>query len=229
VIDLSHSIARQNVLQGALVLGRSARFMPADSVFVAVVDPGVGSDRRAIAVRSGSGVLLVGPDNGLLSIAWRELGGAEAAAEITSPKVLVEPISKTFHGRDIFAPAGAHLAAGLPLEEIGSAIEPSGLEAIELPAPMVTPGKVGARVVGIDGFGNVQLNTKPDDLERAGFVDQITIGSRTIRRVDTFTDVHEGVLAAIVDSQGFVALVVNRGNASEVLQLAPGDAVVLET
>src|SRR5438045_8523668 len=174
VIDLTHSIARQNVLQGALVLARSASFMPADSVFVAVVDPGVGSDRRAVAVRARSDSLLVGPDNGLLSSAWRELGGAVAAAEITSPKVRLEPLSKTFHGRGIFAPAAAHLATGLPLEEIGSEIDPSELESIELPAVMVTPGKIGARVVGIDGFGNVQLNAKPDDLERAGLSDEVT-------------------------------------------------------
>jgi S-adenosylmethionine hydrolase len=93
---------------------------------------------------------------------------------------------------------------------------------------MVTPGKIGARVVGIDGFGNVQLNAKPEDLERAGLGAEVSIGSRTIRSVETFSDVHEGVVAAIVDSQGFVALVVNRGNAAEILQLGPGDAVVLE-
>lgn len=228
VIDLTHAIARQNVLQGAIVLGRAARFMPADAVYVAVVDPGVGSDRRAVAVEAVSGAALVGPDNGLLSMAWQTLGGVERAVEITSPSVMVRPVSKTFHGRDVFVPAAAHIAAGLDLAEAGPPIDPATLETLEVPAPMVVPGKVGARVLGVDGFGNVQLNARPDDLSRAGLGERLAVGSKSLRWVETFTDVHEGTLAAIVDSQGFVSLVVNRGNAAEALGLGPGDSVVLE-
>ncbi len=228
VIDLTHSIARHNVLQGALVLGRAARFMPADAVYVAVVDPGVGSARRAVAVEAISGSLFVGPDNGLLSMGWTELGGASRAAEITSERVLLQPVSKTFHGRDVFAPAAAYLATGLPLEDVGPAVDPATLEVLEVPGPMVAPGKVGARVVAIDGFGNVQLNARPADLERAGLGDRLTVGARPVRRVETFGDLHEGALGAIVDSQSFMALVVGHGSAAEALGLAPGDTVVLE-
>jgi hypothetical protein len=228
VIDLTHAIARQNVLQGALVLGRSAAFMPAGAVFLAVVDPGVGSGRRGIAVEAAGGALLVGPDNGVLSMAWDALGGARRAFEIASEAVVLSPVSKTFHGRDVFAPAAAHLAAGLAPDRVGPQLDVADLEVIELPGPMVAPGKVGARVVGVDGFGNVQLNARPADLERAGIGERITVAGRSAPRVGTFADVRDGALAAIVDSQGYVALVVNRGSAADQLGLAPGDSVVIE-
>jgi len=111
VIDLTHAIPRQDVMRGALVLGRATDFMPGDAVYAAVVDPGVGSERRSIAVRAASGAVLVGPDNGLLSMAWDAFGGAVAAVEIAAEDVVLQPVSKTFHGRDVFAPAAAHLEA----------------------------------------------------------------------------------------------------------------------
>ena len=111
VIDLTHAVPRQDVLRGAVELARAVPYMPADAVYVAVVDPGVGSDRRAVAVAAGAS-LLVGPDNGVLSLAWDALGGVTEAVEIASPAVVLAPVSRTFHGRDIFAPAAAHLAAG---------------------------------------------------------------------------------------------------------------------
>jgi S-adenosylmethionine hydrolase len=227
VIDLTHAIARQDVLAGAIALARAARFMPEDAVYLAVVDPGVGSERRPVAVEASSGALLVGPDNGLLSIAWVALGGACRAAEIAAEEVLLHPVSRTFHGRDVFAPAAAHLAAGMPLEELGPLSDPEALRAVELPGPMVTPGVVGARVVGIDGFGNVQLNVSPEDLEAAGLGALLSVGRWTIPRVATFADVPEGAAAAIVDSQGFLALVVNHGSAARVLGLEPGSRVAL--
>lgn len=228
VIDLTHQVARQDILQGAIVLGRAVRYMPHDAVFLGVVDPGVGSERRAVAVEASSGALLVGPDNGLLSMAWEALGGARRAAVIDSEAVVLHPVSKTFHGRDVFAPAAAHLAAGLPLEDVGPALDPRVLRALELPGPMVTPGVVGARVVGVDGFGNVQLNATPADLEAAGIGRRVTVGPRTIPRTATFADVPEGAAAVIVDSQGFVALVVNHGSAAQAFGLAVGSPVVLE-
>ena len=228
VIDLSHGIGRQNVLQGALVLARASAFLPDDAVYVAVVDPGVGSSRRAVAVETASGAALVGPDNGLLSMAWESLGGISRVAEIRNEQVFLAPVSKTFHGRDVFAPAGAHLAAGFPFDELGPSVLPATLETVELPGPMVAPGKVGTRVVAVDGFGNVQLNARPDDLDRAGLGDRLTVADRSVPRVSSFSDVHDHGLAAIVDSQGFIAIAINRGNAADVLNLAPGDAVVLE-
>ena len=228
MIDLTHAIERQQVLQGALVLARATAFMPSDAVYLAVVDPGVGSDRRNVAVETTSGAILVGPDNGLLSMAWRSLGGAVRAFEISSVDVVLPTESKTFHGRDVFAPAAAHLAAGLPIEQLGAALQLGDLELVDLPGPMVAPGKVGARVVGVDGFGNVQLNVRLEDLERAGLGHRLTLGGKTAPRVGVFADLREGALGAIVDSQGYVALVVNRGSASELLGLRPGATVVLE-
>ena len=227
IVDLAHGIRRHDVLQGAIVLGRAAPYMPRDAVFVAVVDPGVGSDRREVAVETATGAFLVGPDNGLLSGAWRALGGATRAAELRADEVLLHPVSRTFHGRDVFSPAAAHLAAGLPLERLGPALDVALLATIDLPAPMVTPGSVGARVVSIDGFGNVQLNVAAEDLDAAGLGEVVTVGPRRIPRVATFTDVAPGQYGLIVDSQGFVALVVNNGSAGERLGLRPGDAVVL--
>jgi S-adenosylmethionine hydrolase len=196
-------------------------------VFLAVVDPGVGSERRAVAVETRSGAVLVGPDNGLLSMAWGELGGAECAVEIAADDVLLRPVSRTFHGRDVFAPAAAHLAAGRTLDELGPRIAVGDLQALELPGPMVTPGVVGARVVGVDNFGNVQLNVTPAELADAGIEGSFTVGVREIPRASAFSDVAPGACVAIVDSQGYIAIVVNRGSASQALGLSPGDAVVL--
>jgi S-adenosylmethionine hydrolase len=202
--------------------------MPVDAVYLAVVDPGVGSDRRGVVVEADSGALLVGPDNGLLSLAWRSLGGASRAFEISSPEVLLPTDSKTFHGRDVFAPAAASLAAGLPIEKVGPEIAAGELEEVEMPGPMVAPGKVGARVVGVDGFGNVQLNIGPQDLDHAGLGGRLSVAGRRAPRVSVFADLREGSLGAIVDSQGYIALVVNGGSAAELLELRPGGTVVIE-
>ncbi len=228
VIDLTHAIPRQDVMRGALALGRATDFMPEDAVYVAVVDPGVGSERRSIVVRAGSGALLVGPDNGLLSMAWDALGGAAEAAEISAADIVLQPVSKTFHGRDVFAPAGAHLAIGLGLDRMGPPLDPGELRALELARPMLADGMLGCRVTGIDGFGNVQLNARPSDLDEAGIGRVLRVGGRAVPRVQIFADVPEGTLAAIVDSEGYVALVVNHGSAGTMLGLSENAAVVLE-
>jgi S-adenosylmethionine hydrolase len=228
VIDLTHDVPRQDVLRGALTLGRATKFMPSDAVYVAVVDPGVGSERRSIAVRAATGALLVGPDNGVLSPAWAALGGAEEAAEVSDSAVMLFPVSKTFHGRDVFAPAAAHLATGLSLSAMGPALDPGALRTLEMPVPMVASGALGCRVVGVDGFGNVQLNARPADLDEAGLGQLLEVAGRSVPRVGIFADVPEGVLAAIVDSQGYLALVVNHGSAAQMLNLKEGSAVVLE-
>jgi hypothetical protein len=229
VIDLTHAIPRQDVGRGSLVLARAAPYLPADSVICAVVDPGVGSERQAIAVQASSGALLVGPDNGLLSMAWDVLGGAAAAHAIQAAEVLLHPVSKTFHGRDVFAPAAAHLANGIALEQVGPAVDPAGLRRYETPSPMVAPGAIGARVLGVDGFGNVQLNATAEHLAAAGLGPGVRIGERDLPIVNIFADLSEQGLGVIVDSQGFLALVVNKGSAAEVLNLSEGDAVVLES
>ncbi len=228
VIDLTHSIPRQDVMRGALTLGRATSYMPDDAVYVAVVDPGVGSGRGSIAVRAASDALLVGPDNGSLSLAWEALGGAEAAVEITSDDVVLQPVSRTFHGRDVFAPAAAHLAAGMPLADLGPPLGVEHLRVLELPGPMVASGAIGARVIGVDGFGNVQLNVGPHDLEAAGVGPVLTVRGRAVPQVGVFADAPQGTLAAIIDSQGQLALVVNQGSAADTLGLSVGKTVVLE-
>ncbi len=228
IIDLTHDVPRQDIMRGALILGRATKFMPDDAVYVAVVDPGVGSERRSIAVRAATGAWLVGPDNGLLSLAWAALGGAEAAASIEDSRVMLFPVSKTFHGRDVFAPAAAHLAMGAGLDALGPSLDPADLRTLEMPGPMVAAGALGCRVIGVDGFGNVQLNARAGDLEAAGVGEVLQVAGRPVPKVGIFADVPEGVLAAIVDSQGYVALVVNHGSAAEMLNLKEGSAVVLE-
>jgi S-adenosylmethionine hydrolase len=227
VIDLTHAIPRQDVMAGAIALARAAPFMPEDAVYLGVVDPGVGSTRRSIAVACGSGALLVGPDNGLLSMAWAALGGAAQATEITSDRVLLSPVSATFHGRDVFAPAAAHLSIGMPLAELGRPVDPLTLGSIESADPMIAAGVVGARVATVDGYGNVQLNARLGDLEAAGLESALEVCGHVVARASTFADVPEGKAAAIVDSQGFVALVVNGGSAADFLGLHRGDAVTL--
>ncbi len=228
VIDLTHDVPRQDVMRGALTLSRATKYMPADAVYLAVVDPRVGSDRRSIAVRAGNGALLVGPDNGLLSLAWEALGGAEAASAIEDSRFTLFPVSRTFHGRDVFSPCAAHLSIGVEVEEVGPAIAPGELHTLEIAGAMVAVGAVGCRVVGVDGFGNVQLNARPSDLDAAGLGQILQVGGRQVPRVGIFGDVPEGVLAIIVDSQGYLSLVVNHGNAGELLNLKEGAAVVLE-
>jgi hypothetical protein len=228
IIDLTHAIPRQDVGRGALLLSRAVPFLPPDAVVVAVVDPGVGSERRGIVVRSAQGMLLVGPDNGLLGPSWEALGGAAEAHEIASRDLMREPVSRTFHGRDVFAPVGAHLATGLPLDRVGPAIDTAELQGYDAPAPMVTPGAIGSRVMAVDGFGNVQLNVEEEHLAAAGIAGALKIGDQTLPFVAIFADLPDQGMGAIVDSQGFLALVVNTGNASERLQLRDGDTVVLE-
>ena len=229
VIDLTHSVPRQDVLRGAVELARAVPYMPEGAVYVAVVDPGVGSDRRAVAAAAGAS-LLVGPDNGLLSLAWEALGGVDAAVEIESEDVVLAPVSRTFHGRDIFAPAAAHLAAGMPLEDLGPAVDVATLDRLDVPGPMVADGAVGARVTATDGFGNVQLNATEGDLDAAGVANGrvLVVNGRRLRRAGTFADLPEREPGLIVDSEGYLAIVVNHGNAAGMLGLAAGDAVVVE-
>ncbi|MGI8615402.1 MAG: SAM hydrolase/SAM-dependent halogenase family protein [Actinomycetota bacterium] len=229
VIDLTHSVARQDVLRGAVELARAVPYMPTDAVYVAVVDPGVGSDRGAIAVAAGA-ALLVGPDNGLLSLAWEDLGGVGLAVEIQNPEVVLAPVSRTFHGRDIFAPAAANLAAGMPLEDLGPAVDPATLVRLDVPGPMVAVGAVGARVTATDGYGNVQLNATERDLEDAAVAvgNVLVVNGRRLPRAGTFAELPEREPGLIVDSDGYLAIVVNQGNAAQMLGLAAGDVVVME-
>jgi S-adenosylmethionine hydrolase len=233
IIDLTHSLPRQDVMRGAVLLADSVAYMPEDAVFMAVVDPGVGTARRPLAVRTAAGQLLVGPDNGLLSMAWGQLGGLARAVHVTSAKVIAPNVSATFHGRDIFAPAAAHLACGVPLEELGPDVEPDSVATVTLPEPKMRDGEVRCQVMGVDRFGNLQLGIRPGQLhewnmDRSPDLEVRTARQSTrIRRASTFGEVGEGEFAAIVDSRGWLAVVLNRGNAAAGLGLSVGDLVFI--
>ena len=235
VIDLTHGIPPHDVLRGALVLSRSISYLPTEAVLLAVVDPGVGTPRRPVAVETLHGEqLLVGPDNGLMSLAWAVRGGVARAVEVAESNVILEPVSATFHGRDIFAPAAAHLAAGVTLSELGPEVDPASLATVHPPAPGIETGRIDAEVYGVDRFGNVQLSAATGHLERAGLAGANRLevvtgrGTTPVRRAATFGDVTEGEFALIVDSSARLALVLNRGSAAEALDLAVGDALTIQ-
>src|SRR5712691_5820688 len=169
IIDITHGIEPQAVLQGALVLANTLPYMP-EGVHLAVVDPGVGGARKALALRDGGGRLYVGPDNGLLVPAAEKLGGIVEAWELTNTAYMLEPVSHTFHGRDVFAPVAAHLAGGIALEELGPGVEPASLVRLELPEPEIGEATIRATVLYVDRYGNVQLNLARGDIERVGVV-----------------------------------------------------------
>jgi S-adenosyl-L-methionine hydrolase (adenosine-forming) len=230
VIHVSHGIAPQNVLQGALVLARALPFVPA-GVHVAVVDPGVGGARRAVALRGRDGRLYVGPDNGLLVLAAENLGGVEAAVEIANGAYMLEPVSATFHGRDVFVPAAAHLARGVALNELGPAVPLEELARLELPRPRVSPNEIVATVLDVDRFGNVQLNLTTRELAEAGIGERLELDVAGRRQgavvARTFADVAPGETVVYEDAYRGVAVAVNGGSAAEALPARVGATVAL--
>jgi S-adenosylmethionine hydrolase len=227
VIDVTHGIAPQAVLQGAIVLRNTLPFMPV-GVHLAVVDPGVGSDRRAIALRTEDGRQFVGPDNGLLLIAADEAGVA-AAHELTEERYRLPEVSSTFHARDLFAPAAAHLATGVELERLGPALDPAMLVRIDVPDPEVGRNRVSATVVAIDRFGNVGTNLLTSHVEALG----VSIGDRVEVRLTfdryyalvarTFADAPPGELILYEDSYGLVTVAISNGNAARLTGVRLGD------
>src|SRR3954451_7467964 len=227
IIDVTHGISPQHVLQGALVLANTTPYMP-QGVHLAVVDPGVGSSRRALALRSGDGRFFVGPDNGLLLPAAERLGGIEAAHELTNPEYMLEPVSRTFHGRDVFSPAAAHLASGVEPGEFGPPLDVEMLVRLDLPEPDVSRGRVRATVVDVDRFGNVQLNLRREHLETAGIEPgrrvelELALDRYYAVAARTFADARRGDIVLFEDSYRNVAIAINGGNASEMFGVKPG-------
>ena len=233
VIDITHEIPRHDVLAGAIVLRSSLAYMPA-GVHLAVVDPGVGtSSRRAVALRSAGGSLLVGPDNGLLIAAAESLGGIAEAVDIGASPERLEPVSSTFHGRDIFAPVAAALAAGAEPRELGEHLEPAALVGLELPSARLTPETLTAHVLLCDAFGNLTLDATPDQLRAlpAKLGDTLAVrcggSERSARHLPAFAEASEGELLLYEDSHGNLALAVNRGSAAELLGASRGDEVTV--
>jgi S-adenosylmethionine hydrolase len=233
VIDVTHGVRPGHVLQGALVLANTLPYMPA-GVHLAVVDPGVGSGRRALALRDGHGRFHVGPDNGLLLPAVDAFGGVAEAHELANADYSLQPVSRTFHGRDLFAPAAAHLAAGVPLEELGPPVDPEALVRVEIPQPEVGQNRIRAVALVVDRFGNVALNLRREQLEQADLAagTRVEINSRGERFfavfARTFADAPRGSLILYEDSYGSLALAVSRGNAAQLLRIEEGNEIVLD-
>jgi S-adenosylmethionine hydrolase len=230
VIDLTHGVPPQDVLAGALALQEAVPHGPTDAVYLGVVDPGVGTDRRGVALAAGE-AFLVGPDNGLLLLAARELGGVERAVSLDPDRVAVGPVSATFHGRDVFAPAAAMLAAGADLGALGDDIDSSWLAVVEPEEPLVAPGRLGTTVLGIDRFGNLRLAVRPEHLGAAGLGDDLVLESGSdpvaVRRVATFADLGEDELGLLEDSGGWLAVVRNGGSAATALGLGRYSPVIV--
>ena len=234
IIDVTHGIRPGRILQGALVLRNALPYMPA-GVHLAVVDPGVGGSRRPLALRDVEGRFYVGPDNGLLIPAAERFGGVAEAHELANPAYALESVSRTFHGRDLFSPAAAHLAAGVPLGELGPPVDPDALARLDLPEPEVGQSRIRATVLAVDRFGNLALNLTRDHLDHAAIVPGTRIeliapnGNQFFAvAARTFGDARQGDLLVYEDSYRNLAVAVSRGNAAAVLGVDEGSEIVLQ-
>ncbi|MBD2093134.1 SAM-dependent chlorinase/fluorinase [Microcoleus sp. FACHB-1515] len=223
-IDLTHDIEPQDVYSARFCLMTAYPYFPPETVHVAVVDPGVGSSRRAIAVQLENG-FLVAPDNGLVSGVLSQFS-AVAAVELTNSAYWrVAKTSCTFHGRDIFAPVGAHLARGVPLAELGNPIDLHSLIQLSLPNPASTKDGWTGCIQAIDRFGNLITNIPADVLPPRWFV---SIAQTRIAGSFTYADRPVGELLALVGSHGFVEIAINCGSAQAALKLAIGTPIKIQ-
>jgi S-adenosyl-L-methionine hydrolase (adenosine-forming) len=232
ILDISHAIPPQDVPAGANVLAQAVRYMPA-AVHLAIVDPGVGTHRRAVVIGTREGPPLVGPDNGLLSLAAEALGGATQAHEIARENLFLQPVSRTFHGRDIFAPVAARLALGMSPDDVGPSIPVGELVQLVMPKSKVDDDHVHGQIVQTDHFGNLQLNVSREELESLGIMlgDQLElrVGGKAheVKFCHTFAEVPAGRLAVIEDSYRRIAVAVNQGSAAKRMEARRGDPVIL--
>jgi S-adenosylmethionine hydrolase len=229
VIDLTHGIPRHDVRAGALILSGALPYVPV-GVHLAIVDPDVGAQRRAVALRLADQRLLVGPDNGLLSLAADAAGGGVEAVDIARSRFRLEPVSATFHGRDIFAPVAARLAAGVALAEVGQPCDPNELVRLELPQPQLVDGALVAHALYVDRFGNVQLEVGHEQLAETGLKlgqrADIEVASQSVHQAQyvwTFADVDRGQLLIYEDAYRRLAIAVSHGDAASLLGVSPGD------
>jgi S-adenosyl-L-methionine hydrolase (adenosine-forming) len=229
---VTHSVPEFDVVRGAETMRHATRYMPEDAVYLAVIDPGDKTKRRALAAEVRSGAYLVGPDNGLLLPAADALGGIVWAVHLTNPRYHVQPVSNTFHGRDVFSPVAAYLAAGANLDDLGEQILPESMISIEFPGFRREPGGViAAEIIDIDRFGNARLSVMQEDL-KLGYGAPLEVGVRDevmeARYVETFGASETGDLVLVPDSHWRLSLAVNQGNAARALLLSVGDEVSLE-
>ncbi len=230
VIDITHEVPPHDVRAGALALARAAQYL-APGVVIAVVDPGVGTSRRPVAIEVGAGQsVLVGPDNGLLAPAVAMVGGADRAVALTNPEYQLAAPGATFAGRDIFAPAAAHLCAGVSLDTLGDAVDPATLLPGVIPVANEDDNGIAGEILWVDRFGNAQLNVDPEDV--SGWGDRVRLRwgdtTRTGRIVAAYDVLGPGQVGLVVDSYGLLSIAVDRGSAAAELGLHAGDAVRLE-
>jgi hypothetical protein len=233
VVDLTHEIAPHDVRAGSLVLARSAQYL-CPGVVLAVVDPGVGTDRRPVAVEVGEGAsVLVGPDNGLLAPAVAMVGGATRAVVLDRIEHHLPSPGETFAGRDVFAPVAAALAQGLDLLEVGTPIDPAALQPAMVPLSREEDGNLVAQVLWIDRFGNAQLNVGPEEVEHLGDRVRLRFGgsnptTRSAAVARTYAEVGSGQVGLVVDSYGLLAVAMDRRSAAVELGLSEDDPVTIE-
>ena len=232
IVDLAHDVPGFAVETGAEILQHATRYMPADTIYLAVVDPGVGTQRRALALRTESRALLVGPDNGLLVQAAESLGGISLAVELTDERYHVHPVSNTFHGRDVFAPVAAHLAAGTELSDLGKAVERSTLKRLGPASTRVVGASEGyvTRILSVDHFGNARLSITQEE-SGLDYGDTLKVdvgdGEMSVRYVETFGSAKAGELVLVPDSHWRLSLAINKGSAAHALGLKVGGEVRL--
>jgi S-adenosylmethionine hydrolase len=229
IVDLTHDVPGFEVEAGAEILHHATRYMPDGAIYLAVVDPGVGTERRALALRTADEAFLVGPDNGLLVPAAEALGGVSEVALLNDERYHVRPVSNTFHGRDVFAPVAAHLAAGVELSELGEAADPSSLVRLGLPGVEETGA---ARIISIDRYGNVRLSiTQEESGLEYGAELKIDAGDgeMPVRYLETFGAANAGELVLVPDSHWRLSLAINKGNAAHALGLKVGGRVRMMT
>lgn len=235
VVDLTHQVPPFDIRKGAFVLAAAVPRLRA-AAHLAVVDPTVGvAERRAVAVESRIGDILVGPDNGLLVPALGRLGGPRRAVEITNPEIMLRPVCPTFHARDVFAPAAAHLARGGAFDELGQALDADSLIAAPWPTAEVSPRSVFAEIIDVDHFGSARLSCSRGEIQRGGFVlsqgnpYELSVDERTAPTTfaTTYGGVAPGEAVLLFDSSDFLAIAVNQGSAVNVLGLEIGAPVTL--
>lgn len=239
-IDITHGIAPFDVRGGSMALARAASYLP-EGIVVAVVDPGVGTSRRAVAIEVADGAgVFVGPDNGLLAPAVAVVGGATRAVSLDATEFQLVAPGATFAGRDIFAPAAAHLSNGVDLSDLGAEVDPALLVPGLVPLPRLDGDRIDADVLWVDRFGNCQLNLGPDDLAALVSPEEVLVPGavltvivdgerRTVRTASAFAELGTGSLGLVLDSYGMYALALDQSSAAAELSLGAGDPVTLTT
>lgn len=232
IVDIHHNILRQDIRHGAVVLSQTVSYVP-DSVHLAVVDPTVGTLRRAVVIESSWGELFIGPDNGLLMPAAEATGGVRRAFDITDNRFLLTPVSKTFQGRDVFSPTTAHVANGVDPSEFGPQIPPDELIPLTVPDAWIHEDHLHTEVLQVDRFGNLQLNFHMELLDKVGLRDEEMLEVRLeghrlrVPFVGTFSDVEAGSFVLVEDSYRYMSLAINKGDAAAKLRARTGSTAIV--